>query len=158
MPIAYSKIERQAVQEILRAKGYGFNSSRTYAMQLNLPSKDRIRTDGIPYREIIGRGLTSADLDRILTTSETAEEAAERVEAYVMGREQAFERKTPAAVSGESVTELIDNRVKSALAPLAEQVATLAGALTSMKDLLAELVQAKAEAKSPKKGGPAIVE
>lgn len=131
----------------LRRRGYGINSSRQFALQLNKPSKTVRRNDGRMQREVLGRGLLAEQLEQVLRECESVVDAANQIEAFVNGGDMLLPQRSSspggASMDAETMAKLIENRVDAAVAPLrnefGETTVQLRNALGEVKGLLESL-------------------
>lgn len=115
MGIVYNEIERQDVVNALKKKGYGEFGTRRYALALNKPTGERWQSGG--EKRVFAGGVSQEQLTSILRHSEDAEQAANQIEAVILGQET-LPMEGPRApnvptVSLELVEKIVSNRVAS---------------------------------------------
>jgi hypothetical protein len=79
------KVSPARVFGILKGRGYGFGAHSGYALVLQRKSGTVRKTDGMPTYVPFGMGISKKDLANIIATSQTAQVAADRIEAIARG-------------------------------------------------------------------------
>lgn len=163
MGLLYREIDRHEVVNALKQKGYGEYGTRRYALAFNKPTGERWQS-GSEKREF-AFGVTAEQLDLILKHSESVDEAARRIEAVGLGREQVggesrVEHVPGGGLSMEVVEKLIENRAASEvsrqMAPVHRELANLAKGLSTSLELIANLSSKKAGRPKGSKNKPKV--
>jgi hypothetical protein len=107
---------------ILKGRGYGFGAHSGFALVLCRKANVR-KTDGMPTYVPFGMGISKRDLSNIIVTSQTAQIAADRIEAIVRGEStDSFQgdavTRRAAGISLDDVDRRVAEGVQKALAAL----------------------------------------
>lgn len=119
MPLLRTKIALPDVVKIMHSRGYGDHHDGRYALAFNKkdPTGGRWKLTGEPKRVPAGGGVSDEQLDRILTHSESAVEAADRVEAVINGAEmlplEALAGPQAAPIDTSVMEKMVENRTDS---------------------------------------------
>jgi len=115
---------RTVVRAVFRKLGKTWSSgqdpSHTYAFLL--VKKNARTVGGEPFTPV--GGITAGQLDTIINTSSTNEEAADRVIDLVVNKKDTVSQHTPEKVDVESLASSIEDRIMSKLTQLLGQVAS----------------------------------
>lgn len=157
MPLKYTPIELWQVKPLLQARGYGFNGTRAYALQLNKAHPSEVyRMTGTPKRVLLG-GINHATLERILMRSETATEAADQIEQLCLGKrlEPSFgSDHANASIDTDTIEQIARNRADNLVAQRTAAQAEMIAKLHEEVERLKLERAAQAEPKKPKRGRP----
>lgn len=120
MAIRYTAIELWQVKPILIQRGYRFNGNRNYGIQLTKASTTkRFRLTGAPYRDLLG-GVSHQQLKQILLRSNSAEEAADQIEAICTGKQLVPEfqddRVVAPQLNDKLIEQIVQNRTENVIA------------------------------------------
>lgn len=130
----------------MHSRGYGDHHHGAYALAFN--KKDpvgRWKMTGEPKRIPVGRGVTKAQLDKILTHSENEVEAADRIEAVILGHEmlplESLSSEAPPPIDTSVIEQMVTNRIDAqigrSLTPVMDVLDKLATRLEQMEGKLA---------------------
>lgn len=154
MAIKYTAVELWEVKGILLNRGYRFNGTRQYGLQLTKahPTK-RFSLTGQPYREILG-GVSHQQLKQILMRSNSAGEAADQIEAISTGAQlaPAFDDNTAVPkVDDKLIERIVQNRTENVIA---QKTAAQEQQIALLQQQIEELRQQKAAPAVPAKRKP----
>lgn len=154
MPLVRTEIQLPAVIAIMKSRGYGDHRDGRYALAFNKKHPtERWKMTGEPKREPVGGGVSKVQLSHILTHSETAEEAADRVEAVILGREmlpmETADQAAPAPVMDTAILDkMVVNRTDSQIGRHLEPICDVLAKLTDRLEAIEKkLEQPQAEPK-----------
>lgn len=160
MPLVRTEIDLSDIIRVMHSRGYGDHYDGRYALSFNKKDPSpmaRWKMTNESKRVPIGGGVSKAQLKHIQTHSESAEEAADRVEAVILGKEmlpiEAATSDAPPIDTG-IMEKMVENRTDAQIGRHLTPIVNVLNQLTDRLEAIERSLKAPAPEKKNKGGRP----